>query len=503
MKKLIARSKWFVPFIALLLILAGCQSIGGFDTTKALLGNVDVKSSESNMTFSLNAVPAAGISEENQEMIDLMNSISLNVSHVKLQDNGNISAQGSVVYKKMNLPFTVFLDKKVLVFTVDGAKQPFYYSIADYETLMGEEGLDTAKAEEVSKILTRFVVKNLPNPGVIKVTPVTEAVYGEQVSMTKLHAEVTGDEFPALLKSFLKSVSKDAEGLTELLNGLYDYLLPVIKSAGESADEFLGLGEIPLDNKEDVVTVLQDTVKLAVDAVLLVYDKQLNNLYESTPELKTVLSKDTKLSVDLFVDSGLHVRKQNVELNVALPANEDLPMKSISFKAQSETWNINGSVTADKMSTDGALDMASVQLTPGQIMRNFDANSNIYKIMKEDMGITKKTLVIAPEDDYYYPVIVGNTTMVPLRYVAQDLDAKVEWDGANRQIIVTDDLSGKNLIFKIGSNVAVIDGVKVKLETKVFVDEYGDAYVPLRILVESLQATLEKDSDGYIIIERE
>ncbi|KGE16750.1 hypothetical protein PWYN_18805 [Paenibacillus wynnii] len=497
-----ARSKWFVPFIAILLILAGCQSIGGFDTTKALIGNVDVKSSESNMTFSLNAVPAAGISQEDKDMIELINSFSLNVSHVKLQDNGNISAQGSVIFKKLNLPFSVYLDKKAVVFTVEGAKQPFYYPIADYEALLGEEGLDTAKAEEVTKIMTRFVVKNLPNPSVIQVSPVTEAVYGEQVSMTKLHAEVTGEEFPALLKSFLKSVSKDAEGLTELLNGLYDYLLPVIKSAGESADDFLGLGEIPLDNKEDVVTVLHDAVKLAVDAVLLVYDKQLNNLYETTPELKTVLSKDTKLSVDLFVDSGLHVRKQNVELNVALPSSEDLPLKSISFKSQSESWNINGKVTADQMSTEGAFDMSSIQLTPGQTMRNFDVNSNAYRILKEDMGITKKSLVIAPDDEYYYPVVVGNTTMVPLRYVAQDLDAKVEWDKANRQIIVTDDLSGKKITFKIGSNVAVIDGVKVKLESKVFVDEYGDTYVPLRILVESLQATIEKDSDGYILIDR-
>jgi len=503
MKKLISQSKWFVPFIALLLILAGCQSIGGFDTTKALIGNVDVKSSESNMTFSLNAVPAVGISEEDKDMIEMINSFSLNVSQAKLQDNGDISAVGSVVFKKMNLPFSLYLDKEALVFTVEGAKQPFYFSMADYQSLMGEEGVDTAKAEEVSKLLMQFVVKNLPNPSVIQVSPVTEAVYGQNVNMTKLHAEVTGDEFPALLKSFLKSVSKDSEGLTELLNGLYDYLLPVIKSAGDSADELLGLGDIPLDNKEDVVNVLHDAVKLAVDAVVLVYDKQLDNLYESTPELRTVLSKDTKLSVDLFVDSGLHVRKQNVELNVALPANEDIPLKSISFKAQSETWNVNGLVSADKISTDGAMDMSSMNLTPGQTMRNFDKDSNMYRILKEDMGITRKTLFIAPDDDYYYPIVQGNTTMVPLRYVAQDLDAKVEWDGVKRKIVVTDDLSGKTLEFQIGSSVAVIDGVKVKLERPVFVDEYGDTYVPLRILVESLQATIEKDSDGYMIIDRE
>ncbi|MNE86655.1 hypothetical protein D3C80_1837760 [compost metagenome] len=110
--------------------------------------------------------------------------------------------------------------------------------------------------------------------------------------------------------------------------------------------------------------------------------------------------------------------------------------------------------------------------------------------------------MIAPDDDYYYPVVIGGTTWVPLRYVAEDLDAEVTWDGANKSITVTDDVYGDAVVFKIGSDQALVSGKTVKLPLPVFVDEYGDANVPLRVLAEGLHAKVEKDEDGYIWIER-
>lgn len=504
MRKMKARTKWLLPVLALLLILAGCQTVAGFDVNKALLGDLDVKSSESSTTLSLKAVPAAGISADDQKVVDLINSFSLNIGTMKLQDNGNISASGIIGYKQVSIPFNIFIDKTAVVFTAEGAKQPFYFPVQDYEKTVGVEGLNPDKAKEISKLLTQFVVKNLPNPGTISVASVNESVYGEQLNLTKLHTEITGDEMPALVKSFLKSVSKDTEGFTAFISGLYDYLYPILKANGIDSSSFsdLGLGEVPLEDKEGVVTVAHDAAKLAVDALLLVYDKQLQNLYDTTPELKTVLSKDTKLNVDLFVDSGFHVRKQNIALDVALPASEDLPLKSISFKAETQTWNVNGPVTADPISTTGALDLSTANLTPGETLRSFEQGSAAYNLLKNDFGITSRSLTIAPDDDYYYPIVEGGTTYVPLRYLAEDLDAVVEWDGANRAINVTDDVYGDKLVFKIGSAQALINGKAVKLPQPVFVDEYGDAYVPLRVLAEALHAKVEKDEDGYIYIDR-
>lgn len=501
MKKMKARTKWLVPILALLLILSGCQTVGGFDVNKALLGDIDVKSSESSTTMTLSAVPAAGISAEDQEVVDLINSLSLTLGHVKMQDNATVSATGVVGYKELKIPFSLYMDQKNMVFTAEGAKQPFYIPLTSNEMLLGLEVTDPAKTMEFSKLVSQFVIKNLPNPGAINVSSVSEAVYGQQTSLTKLHTEITGEEFPVLLKSFLRAVSKDTEGFTAVISGFYDYMYPLLKDRADDLSS-IGLGDIPLEDKEGVVTVVHDAAKLAVDALLLVYDKQLENLYESTPELKTVLGKDTKLSVDIFVDSGFHVRKQNMDLNVALPAGSDMPLQSINMKLASETWNVNGSVTADPISTSGAIDVTNPEMTPGETLRNFESGSALHKMLKDEMKITSKSLMIAPDDDYYYPIVEDGTTYVPLRYVAEDMDAKVEWDAPNRAIKVTDDVYGDQLVFKIGSAQAVIAGKTVKLPQAVFVDEYGDAYVPLRVLAQGLHATVEVDDDGYIWIDR-
>lgn len=506
MRKMKSRAKWFVPFLALLLVLAGCQSIGGFDVNKALLGDLDVKSGEYSTKLSLQAVPPAeGLSQADQQIVDLINSFSLDVSHLKLQDNGNISAQGTVVYKKLSVPFTFFMDKKAIVFNVQGAKKPYYLPIDSYEEQLGVSGIDPEKAQDLSKLITEFVVKNLPNPGVISVANVSEAVYGETMNLTKLHAEVTGDELPALLKSFLKSISKDTEGFTKMISGLYDYLYPVFKAAGLDEEDFtgLGIGPIPLDDKEGVVTVLHDAAKLAVDSLLLVYDKQVAKMYEYEPELKTTLSKDTKLQMDLYVDSSFHLRKQVTNLTVALPQVDGIPFKSISLKSESQAWNVGGKVTADPISTEGALNTSELNLTPGETLRNFEPGSDAYRLLKDEFGITKKSLSIGPDDDYYYPVVINNTTYVPLRYLAEDLDAKIKWDGPTRSITVIDDLKGDELVFKIGSAQAKLNGQTINLGKAVFIDEYGDANVPLRVLVEALHGKITVDEDGWIQIDRD
>ncbi|KWX89405.1 hypothetical protein AMQ83_00780, partial [Paenibacillus riograndensis] len=62
MKKMKARTKWLLPILALLLILAGCQSVAGFDVNNALLGDLVVQSSQYSTTLSGNAFPASATS---------------------------------------------------------------------------------------------------------------------------------------------------------------------------------------------------------------------------------------------------------------------------------------------------------------------------------------------------------------------------------------------------------------------------------------------------------
>lgn len=53
--------KWLTVLVAaMLVIMTGCQSVGGLDINKAMLTSLDVKSSESSASIRFEAVPADG-----------------------------------------------------------------------------------------------------------------------------------------------------------------------------------------------------------------------------------------------------------------------------------------------------------------------------------------------------------------------------------------------------------------------------------------------------------
>ncbi|KAA9004078.1 copper amine oxidase N-terminal domain-containing protein [Paenibacillus spiritus] len=507
MKKLRRQWKGLSALLALVMILAGCQSAAGLDVTKALLGNLDVRSSESSLTLTVKADPAVGIDEDSRRAVELINSLSVRLDTVKRQENGEVSATGSLGLKNYRVPFRMYLNNEVMAILPEGARHPYYIALADAQEQLGGWKPDAKKTEEIGRALTSLVVRNLPNPSVFSVTPVTENVYGRSLSLAKIHGEVTGDELPALLKGFLKSVSKDPEGLNQVVGGLYDYLLPLLKQEAVSKElDSIGLSGIPLDNKEEVVAVLQDALKLGLDSLILMYDKGKEELFKNTPELNTVLSKDTKLSADLYVDSGLHVRKEAYLLHIALPGNSELPLRSLEISAESQVWNLNGSdsaIQADAIATDGGLELGAEEPTPGTLLRNLDSQSDLYRLLKGEMGLTARTLYVDPVyDDYYETVNVKGTLMIPIRYLADDLDATVQWDAGSKTITVTDDVYGSTLVFKPGAKTAVIDGRTVSLPVPVFFDEYGTGYAPLRTLAAGLHAEIKTDEEGWIVVSR-
>lgn len=504
MRKIKLHLKWMAPVIALLLVLAGCQPVGGVDVNKILLGNADAKSMESSVQLSVHAVPAANITGEDKQAVDLINSFSLRLDDMKVQQNGDISASGTLGISKLELPVSFYLNKETIALDIEGAKQPYYLPL----TVPGQQpldlaavGIDTDKAAAFSKQLAEFVVKHLPNPSVIRVSKVNDTVHGEAAALTQLHAEITGDELTGLAKSLLQSVSEDENGLKEVIGGLYDYIVPVLEKQGDESLDQLGLPAIPLDDKDAVVKVAVDSVKQALDSILLVYDQEIGKQFEQDPQLSVVFGKDTKLTTDIYVDSAFQVRKEAVDLNLALPSQEDLPLQSIGFKVESEAWNINGDVQADTFNPDGALDVTKLDTTPVAVLNTLEPASDLYRFLRYDLGVAYRSIVINPESNSYGLVVKNNTAMVPLLYLAQDLDAQITVSGG--KLVVTDGLSGEQLEFKPGSNTAVVNGATVKLAEPAYIDKNGRAYVPLRALANGLHAAVSGDGAGNIVIERQ
>lgn len=484
--------------------------MGGVDVGKAMANGASIKSGESRQSMNINIEPAKEFAtEKDLEMIELINSISLDIDQAKMKDAKTASIKGTLSMEGTKLPFHLSMNESQLVIDLDGAQKPLYISLDTFQDAQALPMVDTKalekQLEELSPKLFSFVLKHLSNPKNISVTPVQESVNGEALSLSKLHLEVSGEEMLAMVKPFLTSISKDEQGLKDLIGDLYDVFYPVLEAVNEvegGGDDTLN--SIVPESKDEAVASLYAIIKVGLDSMLVNYDQELNNLLNETPEFKTVFGTNTKLKLDFYLDSKLDIRKQNFELKVALPASEDLPVNSVTVSGDSEQWNIGGTVAVDEVDVSGGvMDLMKDDITPGQMLRNFDSNSLAYQLLKDEAGITSKSVVLFPDDEYAGAITVKNTTFVPLRYVSEELDAEVKWTKGSNQIVVIDDITGDEIVLTVGSKKATVAGKEVTMVESAYVGKDGKTYVPLRFMAESLGATVDKEQEtGWIYIDR-
>ncbi len=101
------------------------------------------------------------------------------------------------------------------------------------------------------------------------------------------------------------------------------------------------------------------------------------------------------------------------------------------------------------------------------------------------------------------PKIVNDRTMLPARFVAESLGAKVEWDGEKELVTIT----GKNsetgedvtILITIDSEIAKVNGKEVKLDSPAFV-ENDRTYTPIRFISEQLGASVEWNEEEQQVI---
>lgn len=94
------------------------------------------------------------------------------------------------------------------------------------------------------------------------------------------------------------------------------------------------------------------------------------------------------------------------------------------------------------------------------LLENYELLGQLY----EQAGINEVTAFVngkKPEFDVP-PVIMDGRTLVPFRAIAESLDAKVDWDQETRTVIIERD--GTVVTLTIGSNVATINGEEVELD---------------------------------------
>ncbi|MVP00862.1 NlpC/P60 family protein [Paenibacillus lutrae] len=93
----------------------------------------------------------------------------------------------------------------------------------------------------------------------------------------------------------------------------------------------------------------------------------------------------------------------------------------------------------------------------------------------------------------------SSNLMIPLRVVAEDLGAKVDWTRSGSQMSLTVNGNGHKVTFTTGEKTALVDGKKITLPSKAqFID--STVYVPMRFLADSLNIRVQWDDKNTIAI---
>ena len=128
------------------------------------------------------------------------------------------------------------------------------------------------------------------------------------------------------------------------------------------------------------------------------------------------------------------------------------------------------------------------------------SNTIVLTIDEHDALVygTTKTNDVAPK-------VVNDRTMLPARFVAENLGATVEWDGEKQLVTITGENEKQEdvtILITIGSDYAKVNGEEVKLDSPAFV-ENDRTYTPIRFISENLGATVKwNETEQTVTIQR-
>jgi len=122
----------------------------------------------------------------------------------------------------------------------------------------------------------------------------------------------------------------------------------------------------------------------------------------------------------------------------------------------------------------------------GKLVIELAPGSQFYKVNGET-----KVMDVAPF------INDAGRTMVPVRFIAEAMGLAVQWDGEKRQVIITGE--GTEVVLTIDSNIAMVDGTPVKMDSKAVIVD-GRTFVPLRFVAEAFGFDVQWNAPVVILI---
>lgn len=124
-------------------------------------------------------------------------------------------------------------------------------------------------------------------------------------------------------------------------------------------------------------------------------------------------------------------------------------------------------------------------------------NAVVLHIGKPKAFVNNSEAVVDSTNKDVYPFIKDGRTLVPVRFISENLGAEVEWDDSTKAVTVK--LNNKTVQLTIGSKNIYINGVEKEIDVPAQIMNER-TFIPLRALVEALDKKVFWDDRGLIVI---
>jgi len=500
-------SWWLSALLAVLLFaLTGCRAVQGLDVAQAIQNGASVTSGASNTSIQLELIPGTGtLSVDNKALMDTFNPLKLEINHAIVQDNQHFSADGVLTYSKGSIPFKLNFLANKFVIQIEGAPKPIVY-----DPLSGQGGTSTqaaavlsedvqskltSKMKEVSPAFVKLLLGKFPNPQHFTVSSVTDTINHETLNLQKAHIELNGTELASLLKSMVSGLLEDKQGVQDFIGQMYDALLPVLQQQAAQSSEINTM----LENKPLAVGIAYAYVQSFLEKAGEELDKV------SKDSSTTFFSDKTTFNIDLFIDSDKQLRKESIELYVPV-AEPDAAVTAFKLNFTTEAWDLNKPLKVDLIDlSGGSMNMTSEPNNFFVFYNQLDKQSAFYKLLKDDLHVTRKVIHLAMNesgdtDEYAMQPYINadNVTMVPVRFISEQLGAEVKWNGDLKQVTIIDALTGKTIVLTLDNKTATVNGTSVQLESAAALHN-SSTFVPVRFIAETLGSKVEFDDATRVV----
>jgi len=498
---------------ALIVFLAGCQASGGVDLNAMLMNQLDVRSAEQTGSFELIIDWNEQYIENNEDesfaaVAQLFSHVKVDIARSVADESGRAYVEGTVsLGGRPPIGFVLRADETSLYVEVEGFRQPL---LLDLSEIAGEDAASATIAfnsaanevtREMMKAMGAYFIRHLPNPPVLDIKRESVTVGGRSETMTKVHAEIKGDAIGDWLIKYADALLEDKEGLQEMMRAVTEKM----KELYELDEAFMEDAGIPEGDADEVFAELEYYAGEGFAEILPLLEEARNGLetLRQSGQWNMIFDEGIVLTLDVWVDDRLHVRKSDMELVIA-PAVLKMPFSpvhSVTLRSSEENWNVNGKVEIPQPEAmDSAWGIENlVYASPYSLLRMLEEDSVLYDLLKNEFRIDDSRFSVSPYNFYgTAPFIAEDGTLfVPVRSTLEEFGITVGYDHETREIRFYDEGTDQEFtLYLDDAGIVIVNGRQIELSRPLVVID-GYSYLAAGDLFQLLRAAYTYEKDEY------